>query len=223
MYPERILKALQRAQACIRAGNPSAALEDLEKVVSKCPKGFDGWLSLGQAKGLLDDHAGAEQCFRKAAAILPKNPDGWNNLGMSLYRRGMFAQACAAYEKAVSVSASAYPDTVYNLASCHLQLDHYDTAAQLFESLLATTDNSDVWALLGMCYQGSGQPQKALDAYRHALERGGGGYTLNLNLGTCHYALNDYGNAAKYAQSALDAKPGDDVALYNLGVAHFSA
>lgn len=223
MYPEKILKALQRAQSNIRAGNPAGALQDLEKVVSKCPKGFDGWLSFGQAKGSLNDHAGAEQCFRKAAAIQPKNPDAWNNLGLSLYSRSMFAEACAAYKKAVALSASAYPDMVYNLASCHLQLDHYDTAARMFESLLAVKNNSDIWALLGMSYQGLGQHQQALDAYRRSLERGGGGYTLNLNLGVCCYALNDYGNAAKYAQAALDAKPGDDVALYNLGVAHFSS
>lgn len=223
MYPEKILKALQRAQANIRAGNPSAALPDLEKVVSKCPKGFDGWLSLGQAKGSLNDHVGAEQCFRKATALQPKNPDAWNNLGLSLYSRGMYEQACAAYEKAVSLSASAYPDMVYNLASCHLQLDRYEAAARIFESLLAAKDNSDIWALLGMSYQGLVQPQKALDAYRRSVERGGGGYTLNLNLGTCHYALNDFENAVKCAQIALDAKPGDGVALYNIGVAHFSA
>lgn len=223
MYPERILKALQRAQAYIHAGHPAGALEDLEKVVAKVPKGFEGWLALGQAKGMLNDHAGAEPCFRKAAVIQPKNPDGWYNLGLSLSSQGKLEQACAAFEKAASVSPATHPALVYNLASCQLQLDHFDEAIRLFESLLATKDDGEVWTLLGMSYQGAGQPRNALDAYRHALERGSGGYTLNLNLGTCHYALNDYGNAAKYAQLAVDAKPGDDAALYNLGVAQFSA
>ncbi len=223
MYPERILKALQRAQAYIHAGHPAGALEDLEKVVAKVPKGFEGWLALGQAKGMLNDHAGAEPCFRKAAAIQPKNPDGWHNLGLSLSTQGKLEQACAAFEKAASVSAATHPVLVYNLAACQLQLDHYEEAIRLLESLVATKDDGEIWTLLGMAYQGAGQPQKALDAYRHALERGSSGYTLNLNLGTCHYALNDYGNAAKYAQLAVDAKPGDDAALYNLGVAQFSA
>lgn len=223
MYPEKILKALHRAQANMQMGNPAAALPDLEKVVAKCPKEFDGWFLLGQAKGMLNDHAGAELGFRKATAIQPKNPDAWNNLGMALASQGKHEQACAAYEKAVAASSSAHPDMVYNLASCHFQLDRYDEAARLLESLLPVRNSSDVWMLLAMCYQGSSQHPKAVDAYREAIARGAGGYTANLNLGTCHYALNDFGSAAKFAQAAFDAKPGDVAALYNLGVAQFSA
>jgi len=223
MYPERTLRALQRAQANIKVGNAGAALDDLQKIVSKVPKGFEGWLFLGQAKGLLNDHAGAEQCLRKATALQPKNPDGWNNLGQSFSQRGMYEQACPAYAKAVALSNCPHPDVVYNLASTFLMLSRYEEAAQLLEGLLDTGNNSDIWLMLGMSYQGLNSHEKSLDAYLQAAERGGGGYTLHLNLGTCYHTLNDFDNAVKHAQLALNAKPGDDVALCNLGSAHFGA
>lgn len=223
MYPERVLKALQRARVNINSGNPAAALDDLAKAVQKSPNGFDCWLLLGQAKGLLNDHASAEACFKKATAIQPKNPDGWNNLGISFSARGMYGQALAAYSKAVSVTGNPHPDMLRNLGSCFLQLDRYEEAVQVLTRAALLKDTSDAWTLLGVSCQSLDRYQDALSAYLRAAERGGGGYTLNLNLGTCYSVLGDYANAAKYAENALRSKPGDDVALFNLGSAYFSA
>lgn len=222
MYSEKILQALQRARANINSGNPAAALDDLAKAVQRFPREFDGWLLFGQAKGLLDDHAGAEVCFKKAAAIQPNNPDGWFNLGMSFSIRGMYEQALAAYSRAVSVTGNPHPDMLHNLGSCFLQLGRYEEAIRVFTSLTPLKDTSDIWALLGMSYQGMDRYQEALPAYLKAVERGGGGYTINLNLGTCYDVLGDYANAARYAEKALQFRPGDDVALYNHGSACFS-
>jgi len=53
MYPEKVLKVLQRARSLIQAGNPALALHDLEKAVQKFPSGFEAWFLLGHAKGCL--------------------------------------------------------------------------------------------------------------------------------------------------------------------------
>jgi len=222
MYPERVLKALQRAKANINAGDATSAVEDLEKVVQKVPKAFDGWFLMGQAKGMLGDHAGAEICFKQAAVLQPKNPAAWSNLGMSCSIRGMFAEALKAYTRSLSVSPSPHPDTLHNVGSCYIQLDRYDEAIAVFRELLRVKDNSDVWALLGIAYQGIDRYQDALNAYLKARERGGGGYTLNLNIGTCYDTLGDYESAANHARAALTCQPDDGVALYNLGAACFA-
>lgn len=223
MYPERVMKALQRARANIQAGNGAAAIDDLEKAVQKAPKAYDAWLLLGQARGLLDDQAGAEACFRKATALQPRNPDGWSNLGISYSIRGLYEPALAAYARALAVAAHPHPDIVHNLGACYLQLDRYDEAVQVFKDLVLMKDSSDVWALLGMSYQGLDRYPEALAAYLKACDKGGGGYTLNLNIGTCYGVLDDQENAARYAGLALEAEPGDDVALFNQGSAYFSA
>ena len=221
MYPERVLKALQRAQASISSGNPAAALDDLAKAVQKFPRGFDCWMLLGQARGMLNDNAAAEACFKKATAIQPRSPDAWYNLGISFSIRGMYEQALSAYSTAVNVAASPHPDMLINLGSCLLQLNRYEDAIRVFTRAVPLKDTADVWEFLGMSFQGLDRYKDALSAYLKAFERGGGGYTLNLNIGTCYDVLGDYANAAKYAEAALRFKPGDDVALYNLGAACF--
>ena len=222
MYPEKILKALQRAQANIHSGNPAAALDDLAKAVQKFPKGFDCWMLLGQAKGMLNDQASAEACFKKATETLPGNPDAWYNLGISFAMRGMYEQALPAYSRAVSVAASPHPDMLLDLGSCFLQLNQYEEAIRVLTRAVPLKDTNEVWELLGMSYQGLDRYKEALSAYLKAVERGGSGYTLNLNLGTCYDTLNDYANAAKHAETALQFKPGDEVALCNLGLACLS-
>lgn len=222
MYPERVLKVLQRANARINAGDGASVVGDLEKIVKKIPKAFDGWFLLGLAKGQAGDHAGAETCFRKAAQISPKDPAVWGNMGISYSTRGLFKQALAAYRQALAVSASPHPDTLHNVGSCYLQLDRYDEAVAIFQELVALKDHSEVWAMLGMAFQGLDRYPDALQAYLTARARGGSGYTLNLNIGTCYDNLGDYDHAAAHARAALDFQPGDAVALYNLGAACFA-
>ena len=221
MSSEKVFKLIQRARANIQSGNPAAALDDLAKTVQKFPDVFDGWLLLGQARGMLNDPAAAEACFKKAAAIQPKNPDAWNNLGISFAVRGMYEQALSAYSTAVSVAIDPHPDMLINLGSCFLQLDRYEEAVRVFTRAAPLKNTGDVWTLLGISFQGLDRYKDALSAYLRATERGGG-YTLNLNLGACYDVLGDYANAVEYAEAALRFKPGDDVALYNLGAACFS-
>lgn len=223
MYPERVAKALQRAQANLNAGDAHAALVDLEKAVQKFPKGFQCWLLYGQAKGRLGDHVGAEQCFRKAVSILPRDINGWNCLGLSYSARGMFQPAADAFSKAVMCAPLAHPDIYHNLGSALLELGRYQEAATVYEETIPRKDTGDLWALLAMCYKGMERYQDALQANLKALERGITGYTIHLNLSSCYSILKDFDSAEKHARAALDAKPGDDAALLNLGLAQMEA
>lgn len=219
MYPERILKALQRAHANLNAGAIGAAIEDLEKVVEKMPKAFDAWLLMGQAKGMGGDHEGAAVCFTEASALQPKNPVALAYLGMTYLHRGLYEPALQAYNRSLAVSPAPHPETLFAIATCYIHLDRYQEAADLLQQLVAFKDTSEVWMMLGAAYQGQDRYTEALAAYLQARQRGGNDYTLNLNIGTCYDILGDYDQAAAYARTALALKDGDDVALYNLGAA----
>jgi protein O-GlcNAc transferase len=216
MYPERVVKALQRARAHIQAGNPELALPDLEKSVQKSPKGFDAWFILGEARGLLNDHAQAEICFKKAAIYQPNNPDLWFNLGISYSARQMFGLAIPCYRKSILYADAVKVEAFHNLGSCLLSLERYEEAATVFQGLLRLHDTADLQALLGIASQGNGNYSEALAAYARALDRGMNNYTVNLNLGTCHFTLNDFAQSIRYSENALAHKPGDAVAEYNL-------
>jgi protein O-GlcNAc transferase len=216
MYPERIVKALQRARVHIQAGNPQLALPDLEKSVQKSPKGFEAWFLLGQSHGMLNDHAQAETCLKKAALYQPKNPDLWFNLGIAYSARALFNRAIPCYEKSIMFADSIKVEAYHNLGSCLLEVERYEEAAAIFQGLLRISDTADLQALLGIALQGAGNFSGAISAYAGALDRGMNNYTLNLNLGTCHFLLNDFVQSIELSKAALALKPGDAVAEFNL-------
>lgn len=216
MYPERVVKALQRARAHIQAGNPELALPELEKSVQKSPKGFDAWFLLGQARGILNQHAHAETCLKKAAIFNPKNADLWFNLGICYSAREMFREAIPCYQKSIQYADRIQVEAYHNLGSCLLSIESYADAAHVFQGALRLHDSADLQALLGIALQGNGDHPGAITAYESALERGMNNYTVNLNLGTCHFILNDFAQSIRFSESALAHKPGDAVAQYNL-------
>jgi tetratricopeptide (TPR) repeat protein len=188
--------------------------------VGKAPKSAEAWWVMAKARDALGEFTQAEQCFRKAAALMPKSYDIWFGLGLLLANQERYAEAATTYERALDVSGKLETNAIHNLGSCYLKLGQYEEAAKIFKVLAATfKDNSDFWALLGMCYQGSASYQEALDAYQEAFARGGGGYTLNLSAGACAYHLHDLASAACYATAALEASPGDETASRQLEMA----
>jgi len=216
MYPDKILKVLQRARSLIQAGNPALALHDLEKSVQKFPRGFEAWFLLGHAKGMLNDHANAEICFKKAAAFQPNNPDVWFNLGIGYYSRGMYLEAIPCFEKAIEYSGRRSIGAYHNLGSCLLALDRFAEAAAVYQDLMRLSNTAGIQASLGIAYQGSEDFPKAISAYMQAKEMGMDDYTVNLNIGTCHFMLNDFQNSIQYSEYALEFKPDDPVAEFNI-------
>jgi len=216
MYPDKVLKALQRARSLIQAGNPALALHDLEKSVQKFPRGFEAWFLLGHAKGMLNDHTYAELCFKKAAAIQPKNPDVWFNLGIGYSARGMHLEAIPCFEKSIEYSGKRKIEAYHNLGTCLLDLDRFAAAAAVFQNLLQLSNTAGIQASMGVAYQGLEDFPKAISAYMQARKMGMDDYTVNLNIGTCHFMLNDFQNSIQYSEYALALKPGDPVAEYNI-------
>jgi len=216
MYPEKVTKALQRARSLIQSGNPGQALYDLEKSVRKFPGGFEAWFLLGHAKGLLNDHAHAETCFKKAAIFQPRNPDVWFNLGVGYSAREMHQEAIPCFEKCIAYSSQPRVEAYHNLGASLLALDRFKEAAAIYQDLLRVRDTAEIHARLGIAYQGLEDYPKAISAYMNALKMGMDDYTVNLNIGTCHFMLNDYQQSIHYSERALALKPGDPVAEYNV-------
>lgn len=216
MYPERVVKALQRARAHIRAGNPELALPDLEKSVQKSPKGFDAWFLLGQAQCLLNLHAQAETSFTKATVYQPQNPEVWFNLGISYSAREMFSQALPCYKKSILHASGIHVEAYHNLGSCLLSLQQHAEAAEVFRGLLRLHESADLQALLGLAQQGLEDYRAAIAAYDFAQKLGMDNYTINLNLGICHFKLENFVQAIHFTQNAIALKPGDATAEDNL-------
>jgi len=79
-----ILQELDRVHALLREGRAGEAVPLLEALLVRCPDSLDAWYALGQAHGMLERHAAAEQAFRGAARLRPDMHEAHFNVGLSL-------------------------------------------------------------------------------------------------------------------------------------------
>ena len=134
-YPERVLKAIQRAQAAVRNEAPDLALQELQKAVAKYPKATHAWSLMGQCLVLLEDHAGAERALTKAVALDARHPEGWFLLGVSLGYQGRHREALDAYTRYVSLCPGrvAPPNVVQNIAASLIEIGEYEASIPLLK------------------------------------------------------------------------------------------
>jgi len=126
----------------LRAGD-ATAVADLEKFSAEYP-GFAGpLLNLGLVRARSGDEAGAIALFEKAAAVCTHCGPVWNELGVLHAHQGRFADAEAAYQRAIELEpdfAAAY----YNLGITYeLYIPRPELAVQNYERYLQLASDDD--------------------------------------------------------------------------------
>ena len=78
------LEALDRGHALIRLGQFADAVSALDALLALSPDNVEAWFTLGQAQGMRERHAAAEQAFRNAARLRPGMHEAHFNVALSL-------------------------------------------------------------------------------------------------------------------------------------------
>jgi len=78
------LETLDRAHALIRLGQFADAASELDALLARSPDNVEAWFTLGQAQGMRERHAAAEQAFRNAARLRPGMHEAHFNVALSL-------------------------------------------------------------------------------------------------------------------------------------------
>ena len=125
----------------------------------------------------------------------------------------------APLERAVEYAEQLYPDsTTVRLRRAHLLIakEKFDQALDIITELRRREpDNTDVAYSLGVAYGAMGEHKKAIDYY---LEAAADGWLLGrvyANIAEEYYHLQDYDEAIRYYQLALDTDSYDSATLYN--------
>ncbi|HTW67372.1 MAG TPA: FG-GAP-like repeat-containing protein [Bryobacteraceae bacterium] len=179
-------------------------------------------LSLGSAffqRGYYDE---AEASFRTALRNDPSSAEAQYGLGSVYLKQDKNAQARAAFEQTLKLTAS-YPDTApnawNNLGLLATREGRTGDAVNYFQEALRA--NPDYWIALenlGNAYR----QQRRWDEARSALERAAAARPkdaeANYSLAMAYAQMDDTDHAYQYLQKALALRPAYPEALNNLGV-----
>lgn len=111
------LEILDRAQALIRLGQAAKAVAELEPLLARSADNVEAWFTLGQARGMLERHAEAEDAFRHAARLRPGMREAHFNVALSLAYQDKLRESVGSF-----VAARALEPEIPGLAQTLLEV-----------------------------------------------------------------------------------------------------
>lgn len=121
--------------------------------------------------------------------------------------------------KAVEYAEQLYPDsTNVRLRRAHLMIAHeqYDQALRIIQQLRRQEPgNTDIAYSLGVVYSALGKHRKAIDLFLQAAQDGWLLGRIYSNIAEEYYQLQDFNEAIRYYQLALDTDSYDNATIYN--------
>jgi Tfp pilus assembly protein PilF len=150
------------------------------------------------------DVQGAGDKYRQAALIAPNFAYAAFALGKFYVRSGDPVRATTFFEKAYrddSLYLSAYRES-YNL---YRKQGNYKPMIEVLT--LALNHGNDYWetnSALGQAFMGDGDPARAIERYRRALELNPRSYQTNIQLGQAYQTVKDYQKARECFNKAIE-------------------
>lgn len=112
----------------------------------------------------------ARDAFLKALELMPDYAEAHNNLGLVFSRLGEGERAVESFRKALTADPK-MGEAYNNLGFLYHTTAQFDRAAQMFGLAIENTGDSSVaYANLGNTYYAMKNPEKAVEAWKHAVD-----------------------------------------------------
>ncbi len=161
--------------------------------------------------------------YKTALSIHPSDPAVCNNLGLAYMNLERYGQAIPYLEKAYASDPNNV-ERLHNLAAVYRDQGMLEKAANEFLNVIRLReDYPNVHNDLGDIYRKQGRVSEALNQYRLTLEQGqkrSRGFSdpvLLIELAYAHNQLEDYSQAKKLVDEALNVDPHNYMAYWTLG------
>ena len=148
-------------------------------------------------------------------------------LRQELIMEGRFLEGQANYDGAVSIYEQLLsligPDyqVYYNLASLHHEYGEQEKAVEACEqAILLSSDKTDPWLLMGICYDHLEAFERAIDCYREVLLLDPDYDMAYYNMGVAFSKMERLEEALDAYQKVVELDPGEAMAWFNLGVTY---
>jgi Tfp pilus assembly protein PilF len=143
-------------------------------------------------------------------------------LGLSEFRAGNYSAAAAHFARAEEAAPGATDALLYE-SKAHVHLEQFTAAeSALRRYLLLHAESDEALYLLGYVLHRQGKPAESLETYTKAAQRRApAGDDLKI-VGLNYVLLNDYPDAIKWLEKAVEAEPKNKEAWYFLGRAYYT-
>jgi tetratricopeptide (TPR) repeat protein len=120
-----------------------------------------------------------------------------------------FVEAVEVYRQACKISPLS-AEAHYQLSRCHFQLERYEEAARYAGRAAELAPEDEViLSALGDTWAKAGEPYKAINAYKEALDQAPGAVDIMLRLGTTYLGMERYEPAEAILRQAVETAPDD--------------
>jgi tetratricopeptide (TPR) repeat protein len=201
-------RAYDEARDEFQKRNTFQEIASLKRAVEIDPKFTRAWLWLGEIYKFTGQADLALQSYQKAVDVAPQEPVSYKAFGFTLMGMRKFEEAIPVWQN-FSKIAPDDSDGPANLASCLSRLKRYQEATSALESAVKINpERAGLQLQLGSAYLQSGSDEKALAAFKLAIEADSGSDTMNSDItNSVAYALAEkrksLSQALQYAEKAV--------------------
>ena len=214
------------ANAYSRLNRLSDAENAYRQAISQDPNSSWAYQQLGNFYLQQAEYTKAVDGFQQAIRLAPENDADYSNLGAAYLLQGNQAAAIDALHESIKLRPEA--GAFANLGTAYYQSRRFAEASDNYQQALKFNDHdSDLWGNLADAYHYSGQPARAIDAYRKQLQ------LLNQQLqvnphdaerqgdaASCYAMLGDKENAVAHLSRSLELGHGNKDLLFNAAVVY---
>ena len=161
----------------------------------------------------------ALELFYIACKINPDIAQGWSNCGNALQCLGRYDDALVAYDKALQLRPSDYPEAWSNRGVVLQKLKHFDLALESFDKALELrSDYAQAWFNKGITFSELFKNQDSLFCFTKAIESQLNYPEAYLNAALIHCEIRDYKEALVVVDKAISLAPNYNKAWNHRGV-----
>lgn len=194
------------------------AIPYFEKAVKKKPFHAEAYYYLG----ICYREAGATNAvdaFKKAIEINPEYVEAYYQLGVTYNQLNMRAEAVKAFKKALEIKPG-HEDALLNLGISYCLDKNFIAAVSVLQRSVEIFPNKQAYYYLGVSYAGQSQPDKAIYAFRQAIEVDANYLEAYIALGASYAVVENLTQGIKVLNQAVVLDPQNPNVHYLLGLLH---
>jgi tetratricopeptide (TPR) repeat protein len=204
---------LNLALAYYKKGDFEGAREQFEILRDSKPDDVRVAILLGDCDLRLGKPGAALQLLEPLEAKYAQNMDFEYVLGSALIKAGRRRDGIPHIEKVAQAGPSA--DSYMLAGSTWLDLNEFESARKDLEQALRLNSSlPNIYTLVGMARDKTGDTENAEAAFREALKRNPDDFDANLYLGAILYKRREMDSAKTYLDRAIELRPSDSMARY---------